>query len=78
MRYSEPYHNAVALQRAIMASHRTCAPKDLAALGKTFVNLEMLKLRIKMRPAPKPVDVEKLAENKRKRKALTPVEPSET
>lgn len=34
-------------------------PKDKASLGKTFVALEMLKLRLRMKPAPKPIDVSK-------------------
>lgn len=33
--------------------------KDVASLGKTFVALEMLKLRLRMKPAPKPIDVSK-------------------
>lgn len=34
--------------------------KELANIAKAFVALEMLKLRIRMKPAPKPVDTTKL------------------
>lgn len=37
----------------------TAEAKDLASLAKSFVALEMLKLRLRMKPAPKPIDVSK-------------------
>ena len=63
MRYSKPYHDAVGLQRLITASAPTADPKSLALIGRTFVALELLKLRLKMKGAPKPVDVSKLERN---------------
>ncbi len=43
-----------------MEESKGCEAKDLGNIAKSFVALEMLKLRIKMKPAPKPVDVSKL------------------
>lgn len=60
MRYSIPYHDAVGLQRLITTAAPVAEAKDLASLAKSFVALEMLKLRIRMKPAPKSVDVSKL------------------
>lgn len=57
MRYSKPYHDAVGLQRLVTEASKSAEPKDLAQLSRSFVALEMLKLRIKMKPAPKPIDV---------------------
>lgn len=57
---SKPYRDAVALQALITKASTEATPKDLAALGKTFATLEMLKLRLRMKPAPKPVDVAKM------------------
>ena len=60
MRYSQPYHHAVALQRLIIEASPKAEDKDLASMTKSFVALEMLKLRLKMKPAPKPIDTTKL------------------
>lgn len=43
-----------------MARAVNCEAKDLANLGRSFCALELLKMRIKMKPAPKPVDTTKL------------------
>lgn len=59
MWYAKPYRDAVGLQRLITQNAPTAEAKDLASLAKSFVALEMLKLRIKMRPAPKAIDVSK-------------------
>lgn len=66
---SKPYKDAVDIQRLITATAPNAEAKDLASLGKTFVALEMLKLRLRMKPAPKPIDVSK-DQGKRKPKAL--------
>jgi hypothetical protein len=59
VRYSKPYHDAVALQRIITGIAPDSEAKDVASLAKSFVALEMLKLRLRMKPAPKPIDVSK-------------------
>ncbi len=43
-----------------MQSATDAGAKELAMIGKTFASLEMLKLRIRMRPAPKPIDTTKI------------------
>ena len=57
--YPPAYKNAVAGQRDIMERLPNATDKDAAMLLKSFVALEMLKLRLKMKPAPKPIDVSK-------------------
>jgi hypothetical protein len=57
---SKPYRDAVAIQRLITEASKTASTKDLAQLGRAFVSLEMLKLRINMKPAPKPIDTTKV------------------
>jgi hypothetical protein len=57
---SKPYRDAIALQELMIKASDGASAKDLAALGKTFATLEMLKLRLRMKPAPKPVDTTKL------------------
>lgn len=41
-----------------MGRLKDASDKDVALLLKTFATLEMLKLRLKMKPAPKPIDVQ--------------------
>jgi hypothetical protein len=60
MKYGEAYRSALELQRVIMTTVHDAEPKDKASLAKSFVALEMLKLRLRMKPAPKPIDVSKL------------------
>ena len=55
----KPYRDAVALQKLITDKAPEAEPKDVASLAKSFVALEMLKLRLRMKPAPKPIDVSK-------------------
>jgi hypothetical protein len=71
MRYSKPYHDAVALQRLTVSNAKdpNVKPALLCGLARAFVELEMLKLRIKMKPAPKPIDTTKLP-SKQKRVAV--------
>lgn len=57
MKYSQPYKDAVAIQRRIMHVLDTVAPKDLANVAKGYCSLEQLKLRLRMKGPPKPVDV---------------------
>jgi hypothetical protein len=56
---SKPYRRAVECQDVIMECIHDAEPKDKASLAKSFVALEMLKLRLRMKPAPKPIDVSK-------------------
>jgi hypothetical protein len=60
VRYSKPYHDAVAGQRDVMRRLQKASDKDAAMLLKSFATLEMLKLRLKMKPAPKAIDVTKI------------------
>jgi len=48
------------MQKRVIAASKTADGKDLAQLSRSLVALEMLKLRLKMKPAPKPVDVSKI------------------
>ena len=57
--YPPAYKHSVALQRLIMEKAPESEAKDVASLAKSFVALEMLKLRLRMKPAPKPIDVSK-------------------
>jgi hypothetical protein len=59
--YPPAYKNAVEAQRVAMARIRNpeCSDKTIAQLMRAFVDLEMLKLRLRMKPAPKPIDVSK-------------------
>lgn len=64
MRYPKPYYDACKLQDKIMQASEIQGLKELANLAKSFATLESLKLRIRMKPAPKPIDVS--ADHKRK------------
>jgi hypothetical protein len=59
MRYPKPYYDACRLQAKIMEVLDSVATKDMANICKGYATLELLKLRIRMKPAPKPVDVSK-------------------
>ena len=63
MRYSKPYHDACKLQAQIMEARATMPAKELANVCKAYAALEMLKLRLRMKPAPKPIDTTKLERN---------------
>ncbi len=65
---SEPYRNAVALQRLLIdtANAVDSKPLERASCARAFVELEEMKRKIAMRPLPKPVDVSKLGKGKRK------------
>jgi hypothetical protein len=66
VKYTEPYHSAVELQRLMMGDARKEDLKPLvrAGIARAFVELEMLKLRLRMKPAPKPIDVTSLQTKK--------------
>lgn len=59
VKYSPAYHMACAQQRVIHADAIGPQTKPVvrAALSRAFVELEMLKLRLRMKPAPKAIDV---------------------
>ncbi len=65
MQYSKPYYRAIKLQDKIMEAVDSLPSKELANLAKSFCALEVLKLRIRMKPAPKSVEV-KLKPDRRK------------
>lgn len=44
-------------------------PSSLCELAKTFISLEMLKLRLRMKPAPKPIDTTKLVKAPKRQQA---------
>jgi len=71
MRWSKPYHDAVALQRLTLAAANSpeLKPGLLAGMVKAFVELEMLKLRLKMKPAPKPIDTTKMVKAPKRQQA---------
>ncbi len=59
---TKPYRDAVAIQ-ALVASDAMkddCDPKTRCLLARAYKELEELKLRIKMKPAPKPIDTTKI------------------
>lgn len=72
---TKPYRTAVGLQALIERAAPEAEDKDLAALTKSFVALEMLKLRLRMKPAPKPIDVSKTPARAKRHESA---EPSET
>jgi len=71
---TKPYRTAVGLQQLIERAAPDAEDKDLAALTKSFVALEMLKLRLRMKPAPKPIDVSKPVSKAKRHQATEPSE----
>lgn len=65
---TKPYRDAVAIQTLIAndAKDEECDPKTRCLLARAYKELEELKLRLKMKPAPKPVDVSKLQKPNRR------------
>lgn len=61
-KYSPVYKQALAMQRLThkQAVAPDTEPSTLCELAKTFISLEMLKLRLRMKPAPKPIDTTKI------------------
>ena len=59
VRYPRPYYDACKLQDKLMQVADNPPPRELANLCKAYATLETLKLRLRMKPAPKPVDVSK-------------------
>ncbi len=66
MRYTQPYHNAVELQRLVLGKARDpeCKGAVLSSLARAFKELEELKLRMRMKPAPKAIDVSREGKSK--------------
>lgn len=64
-----PFETAVKLQSLIVnvAESGQATPSALAQLARAWSELEDRKRIIKMKPAPKPVDVQQLADRKTKR-----------
>ena len=60
MKYSQTYKDCCKIQRRIMEVLDAVANKDLANVAKGYVTLETLKLRLRMKGPPKPVDAEKV------------------
>ncbi len=60
MRYPKAYHEACLIQRRLLQATEEMSVKDLGNLAKAYVSLEQLKLRIRMKPAPKAIDTTKL------------------
>lgn len=61
MKYGEVYRGCCAAQRVALAriQNPETDGKTIAQLMASYAKMEMLKLRIRMKPAPKPVDVSK-------------------
>jgi len=57
MRYPKPYYDSCLLQDKLMQVAENPPPRELANLCKAYATLETLKLRIRMKPAPKAVAV---------------------
>lgn len=62
VRYTLTYHNACELQRLVMNDARNPELKKglLPSYARAFKEMEELKLRIRMKPAPKPIDTTKI------------------
>lgn len=58
---SQPYKDAVEIQRLIAKDARKddCDAKVRCLLARAFKELEELKLRLRMKPAPRPIDTTK-------------------
>lgn len=74
MKYPPAYHAAVQMQRVILADALNVLTdvKLKPQLARAYKELEELKLRLRMKPAPKPIDVSKV-----QKKTAEPVEPTE-
>lgn len=60
MRYPKPYRDAIAIQDKIMELLPATGTKEIANIAKGYATLEALKLRLRMKGPPKPVDALKL------------------
>jgi len=60
MRYPKPYRDAIAIQDRMMELLPTTGTKEIANVAKGYATLETLKLRLRMKGPPKPVDAEKV------------------
>lgn len=59
MKYTEAYRDALAIQRLVAkkAKDPEVPRKELCLLARAFKEMEELKLRLRMKGPPKPVDV---------------------
>ena len=60
MRYPKPYRDAIEIQERMMQLLPTTGTKEIANMAKGYATLETLKLRLRMKGPPKPVDAEKV------------------
>lgn len=61
MRWTKSYREALLIQAKMMELLPAVGTKEIANLAKGYATLETLKLRLRMKGAPKPVDAEKAA-----------------
>ncbi len=66
MRYPKPFYDACKIQDKIMQLLPTTGTKEVANIAKGYATLETLKLRLRMKGAPKPVDAERVIKPSRK------------
>ena len=80
MRYSKTYHDTHAIQRLVLkdAKEEECDPKTRCLLARAFKELEELKLRLRMKPAPKPIDTTKLPTKQKRAHSAAATEFSES
>lgn len=73
MKYGETYRSALAIQRLVAkdAVNTDCGLRDRCLLARAFKELEELKLRLRMKPAPRPIDTTKLRSHTRRTSAPT-------
>ena len=74
MRYPKSYYDSIAIQDKIMQLLPTTGTKEIANIAKGYATLETLKLRLRMKGAPKPVDAEKLTRPSKRSPAVFGVE----
>ncbi len=57
--YKQAYIDAIEIQQLIVGDAKSgeCNPRERCLLARAFKELEELKLRLRMKPAPKPIDV---------------------
>lgn len=57
--HKQAYIDALAIQQLVVKDAKSdgCTPRERCLLARAFKELEELKLRLKMKPAPKPIDV---------------------
>lgn len=68
LKYSQPYKDSVEMQRLLIADARArdCEPRLRCLIARAYKELEELKLRLRMKPAPKPIDTTLVAKRSNK------------